>query len=296
MLGLQIALSEITLVLFTTLAPSGTVALAIMAVLLIAGRFDATAEARVKQFLCLPLVVAMVGLVASATHLGNPSNALYVFMGVGRSPLSNEVFFAVVFLGLSGLYWLYSFTRTRRPVLERIWLVLIVISALVFLNQISLAYSVGTIITWDSPLMPLSVWLNALVGGPVLALLSLGVANPSCITRRIHRILCAISGAALALNVLVMILFNGELAGYRNSLAQATDLVAYPATIAGFTVLAACGVLLMYATFAPRNPADGQKKNALLGRRIVSCVLVFGGIFVARFAFYMLHMTVGLAL
>ena len=53
----------------------------------------------------------MVGLVASATHLGNPSNALYVFLGVGRSPLSTEVFFAVVFLALAGLYWLVRFRR-----------------------------------------------------------------------------------------------------------------------------------------------------------------------------------------
>ena len=44
----------------------------------------------------------MVGLVASATHLGNPANALYVFLGVGRSPLSTEVFCAVVFLALGG--------------------------------------------------------------------------------------------------------------------------------------------------------------------------------------------------
>ncbi|MFR1640267.1 MAG: DmsC/YnfH family molybdoenzyme membrane anchor subunit [Eggerthellaceae bacterium] len=44
---------------------------------------------------------------AASTHLGNPANALFVFLGVGRSPLSNEVFCAVVFLPLAGVYWLY---------------------------------------------------------------------------------------------------------------------------------------------------------------------------------------------
>ena len=56
----------------------------------------------------------MVGLVASATHLGNPANALYVFTGVGRCPLSTEVFAAVIFLALAGVYLLYSFVEHPR--------------------------------------------------------------------------------------------------------------------------------------------------------------------------------------
>lgn len=95
--GFDMAFGEITLVVFTTLAPSGAVALAIMAGVLLFAKLDDDARARIDKFMCIPLVVAMVGLIASATHLGNPANALYVFLHVGSSPLSNEVLSAVFF-------------------------------------------------------------------------------------------------------------------------------------------------------------------------------------------------------
>ena len=104
--GFSIAFSEITLVLFTTLAPSGSVAYLLMGLPVLAGRATGEAAQRLNHFSCVPLGITMVGLIASATHLGNPANALYVFTGVGRSPLSTEVFFAVVFLMLAGVYWL----------------------------------------------------------------------------------------------------------------------------------------------------------------------------------------------
>ena len=50
------------------------------------GQARGEAARRLNKWSCLPLVVAMVGLIASATPQGNPSQAPYVFTGVGRSP------------------------------------------------------------------------------------------------------------------------------------------------------------------------------------------------------------------
>ena len=91
MYGFAFAVNEISLVLFTTLAPSGALAFVLMAIPLFKGGIDDDARGRLSKLLCIPLVVTMVGLVASATHLGNPDNALYVIAGIGRSPLSTEV-------------------------------------------------------------------------------------------------------------------------------------------------------------------------------------------------------------
>lgn len=289
MQGLNIALSEITLVLFTTLAPSGTVALIIIAAMLVRDRFDTAAIARISQFLCIPLIITMVGLVASATHLGNPSNALYVFMGVGRSPLSNEVFCAVLFLGLTGSYWLYSFTRTRRKTLERIWLICIILSGIAFLDRVGMAYSVDTIVTWNSPLMPISLWLNALLGGPLLALLSLYAADGSCVSARLRATLCSMSAIALILNTAVLALYGSELAGLRNSMVQANDLVIYPLFICAFAALSGAGVIVEFATMRAQSASKDMR------RQVLACTLVLTGIFTIRFAFYMLHMTVGMA-
>lgn len=145
--GFATAFSEIALVLFTTLAPSGAVAYALMSFPIIYGRLSDDAHRRIDKALCIPLIVSLVGLVASATHLGNPANALYVFMGVGRSPLSNEVFSAVIFLAFSGVYWLYSFAVKPCRLLQRLLAVGACVSAIACITAIAFAYSADTVIT-----------------------------------------------------------------------------------------------------------------------------------------------------
>ena len=76
--GIQLAFNEISLVLFTTLAPSGVVALMLMGAPLLFGRVSGEKARRIDCFMGIPLAVSMVGLVMSATHLGNPDNILYV--------------------------------------------------------------------------------------------------------------------------------------------------------------------------------------------------------------------------
>ena len=165
--GMGTALGEITLVLFTTLAPSGVVAFILMGLPLLRTDVPVDARRRINQFLSIPLVTTMVGLVASATHLGNPANALYVFLGVGRSPLSTEVFCAVVFLALAGVYWLYSFAEQPRVGLQRSWMALAMAAGIVFVTSVAFAYSAETIVSWYTVYVPLNLWLNALVGGPL---------------------------------------------------------------------------------------------------------------------------------
>lgn len=176
-MGLENALSEITLVLFTSLAPSGAVAIAIVAAVLAFARLGDGVCAKMNVFLCVPLIVTMVGLVASATHLGNPANALYVFMGVGRSPLSNEVFSAVMFLGLTGVYWLYSFSLRPNRALQRMWLCAIAVFAAAFVFSVGQAYSAETVITWDTAYGPAGIVCTALLGGPLLAVVTLRLAG-----------------------------------------------------------------------------------------------------------------------
>lgn len=286
--GLHTALEEITLVLFTTLAPSGAFALIIMALVLLVGRFDDACRRRLNQFFCVPLVISMVGLVASATHLGNPANALYVFLGVGRSPLSTEVFCAVIFLAFSGVYWLYSFAQKPKLALQKVWLVLIVLAGAAFITSIGFAYSYETIISWDTVYAPVSLWLNALVGGPIVALLTLQLALKEKLKLRLRVFLVGLSGVALVGNVVVYFLQNSELSTIENSVTSAAELVPfYPVLIVVFAVFSAIA-LVVHFLFARKNQLPP------LWLSITSCVFVCVGIFIMRFAFYMMHMTVGL--
>ncbi len=282
--GFSTAFSEITLVLFTTLAPSGAVAYLLMNLPVLFGRVDGTLRQRLDRLSCLPLAITMVGLIASATHLGNPSNALYVFTGVGRSPLSTEVFCAVIFLALAGMYWLYSFALAPRRGLQRVLLVAIDGAAVVFVIATAFAYIVDTIPVWNLSLAPVSLLLNALVGGPVLALSGFAGVGYRPWTRP----LVALSGAALVANVAVYGCLGTQLAVMANEMVRATDLVAgFPAYVSVFALLAGVGIVIAWRS-------RGCEGRSLVVRLAVATACALAGIFLMRFTFYMAHFTVGL--
>ncbi len=288
MSGLSTALSEITLVLFTTLAPSGTVAYVLMNLPIVFGRARGADHDRLDKLSCLPLIVAMVGLVASATHLGNPSNALYVFTAVGRSPLSTEVFCAVVFLAMAGVYWLYSFSLHPRRGLQRTAVVVIDLAALAFLVAVAFAYDVDTITTWSMPLVPACLLANSLMGGPIIACLGFAAASYAPAFPAWGRRLVGLSAAALAVNVALYVAMAGELLGAGNELASVAQLVPdFPLCLAAFAALGAAALCVAWRSLR----FEGRRRVMVLSG---ASALVLAGIFVMRFVFYMSHLTVGL--
>ena len=301
--GFDTALGEVTLVLFTTLAPSGAIALVLVAAVLLFSKLESTMRARISTFMCIPLVVTMVGLVASATHLGNPANALYVFLHFGSSPLSNEVVSAVGLLACSGLYWLYSFSVKPFAWLQRLLLAMIAATGIVFVAMVSLAYSVDTIVTWSLPMVPISLWLNALVGGPLLAAITLYAAQWRALAGRFGLLLMTVPFIALAANMVAYIVQGRLLNGVANSVVAAADLVPhYRTMLLAFALMCFAGCVLAALTMhavSRETVAHGGGELAfskrVLARLLVACLLVFAGIFVMRFAFYMMHLTVGLA-
>lgn len=302
--GFTLAFGEITLVLFTTLAPSGAIAYLIMGLPVLTGRVSGEAARRLNQWSCLPLVVTMVGLVASATHLGNPSNALYVFTGVGRSPLSTEVFSAVIFLALAGVFWLYSFAEQPRVGLQRALLAAIDVAIIAFVVSVAFAYHVDTIPTWSLPLVPVSLVLNALFGGPLLALVGFAVAGYD-VGRRGARSLIVLAATACVANIAVYAALGLQLQSIENELVSAADLVAgYPAYVAAFALLATVSLVLAWRTVAKHGSCQsserqGDKKRpaspkTLLAPLAIASLLAFAALFLMRFTFYMSHLTIGL--
>lgn len=288
MAGLATALDEVTLVLFTTLAPSGAAAYAIMGAAALWARGDE--RKRVSRALLIPFLVTLVGLVASATHLGNPDNALYVFSRVGRSPLSNEVFAAVLFLSASGLHWLYQFAEHARPRVLNTLMGAAILASFAFVASVALAYASRTVVTWDTPFVPVALCLNALVGGPVLAVAGLRLAQWEPLEGKAGWALLALSLAALVVNAGVYVAQGASVLPLRNYLVSAEQLVpTYGAMVIAFCVLAAAGIAV---------DAAGLLRGRVASKASVAAAsaLVFVGIFVMRFAFYMMHMTYGISL
>ena len=289
-IGFSFAIEEICLVLFTTLAPSGAIALLCLSLVALRRSRDAHALARINLFLCVPIAVTIVGLVASTAHLGSPANALYVMCGVGRSPLSNEVASAVLFLGVAGLYWVYSFAQHPRVAVQRVWLVAIAVTAVVFVAFVGVAYSYKTITTWDTWQVPAGLYLNGLVGGPLLALATLQAAGLRPCDGRLARLFVGVSAVALAANAVVLGLQVAELSNMGNAAGPALARVpiAVPSVIC-LAVLGGAGCAI-----------DGLQAAGMvepsLGKSVAAVGLTLVGILAVRFAFYMSHMTAGIGL
>lgn len=294
-LGAQFAWNEVSLALFTALSPSGVVAAIIVVCWSMSGAFSEKRKRDIERKLSIPLVVSMVGLIASASHLGTPSNALYALAGVGRSPLSNEVVSGVAFLGLLGPYWYFTFSDKPREGMRKVWRILIVITGVLFILFISLAYSVESIPSWDTPLVPLALWLNALLGGPLLALLTIGVAGGIRPEMRRPAHLCLLVSALAAVgNVVVFLLYYFQLGAVGNFTVMAYDLVPfYMPAIVLFALLAVAGIAA--SALSLKGMGDDARMTSIV-LAAAGCILPLVGIFMMRFLFYMFHLTYGLGL
>ncbi|MDR0350691.1 MAG: dimethyl sulfoxide reductase anchor subunit [Coriobacteriales bacterium] len=284
---------RITLTAFTVLAPAGALAFALLAVLLIRQRERAAWVERLEHWLVAPLAVCMIGLVASATHLGTPSNALYVFNGWGRSPLSNEVTSALGFLVIAGAYWLASFNGKLPLLLNRLWLGCSCLAALWLVARISVVYAILTIPTWNSALVPPGLWALSLASAPLVTLATLafarrlGVELPLEATpqRRYLRALLCCATLALIVAVIFFCVQNGELARIQNAFGTASELVPwYNAAIAAFGILGALGIVVVALPIL-RTGAPGVLSST------AGTILMLSGAALIRVAFYSMHMT-----
>ncbi|NPD30885.1 dimethyl sulfoxide reductase anchor subunit [Eggerthellaceae bacterium zg-1084] len=299
---MDFALSEITLVLFTTLAPSGTVAYALVAWRALACP-DQGARRLVAAVAGIPLAVCLLGLIASATHLGNPANALYVFMGVGRSPLSNEVAAAVAFFAVAGVAWMYGFAERVVDWAHRAALAASMLMGIVFLATVAMAYHARTIVSWDTPFVPGVLVASAFAGGPLVAWVCVrALVRPQATLRFGHGCL-AVSAAGVVVAVVLLVAQEHAVA----DLGNAATSMAHLAPLFGPSTLlyASCAVggwLLMAAdargvtqAHAADSAGAGDAPPLSLLLAGVSLGLVFAGTFVMRFNFYMTHLTYGIS-
>lgn len=284
--GIESAFSEITLVFFTTLGPAGALSFCLLAALVLSRRLARTDEERLLRYLIVPVVVTLVAFVASATHLGSPSNALYVFMGVGRSPLSNEVVVSVGFFILAALCWMMSFSKWSGGAFHRVLLGVASIAGVTLIVAVSLAYRVRTVPTWDSVYAPFSQIMLAGVLGPFVAMLTLdwGETKPP---RSYFVTLHVLATAALAASVTVFVLQCNELGSMVNSWMNAPSFAPLLAgAIAVYAVIEAGAII--------RSGLERLGKKIRQTHPFTLFAVSAGGVLVMRFAFYALHMTVGL--
>ena len=249
-------LDNLSLALFTALAPAGVVAFIVLALARIFSA-DHDRAVRIDRMIALPFAVALLGFIASATHLGTPAHALHVFAGVGTSPLSNEVLSAACLAGIA------------------------------LLACTSQAYAVRTVPTWNTPYTPTNLIFAGLFEGAVFSQIFLSAAKAPL--QRTGIVLVGLAGVSLVGNIAVMAVQNTALNAIANNEFAAATLAPDYSLIIAFYALAGLAAIVLDG-WALRAATSTRTRFIM---RIIAGVLAFAAVFAARTVFYSLHMTIG---
>ena len=286
---METAFAELPLALFTTLAPMGAGAFIALALAFFTTKFTDEQVRSIDRMTIIPLVVVLVGFVASFFHLASPLHAVGVFAGIGSSPLSNEILVGSIFVVLAVVYVIVALAGKLVGGARKGFIAVVALAAVVFACFTGAAYMMETIASWHSPLVIVQMLGFALVGGLPLGTLVLGLAGTLTDTLKgsfkMAALVVVVVGALLAVGG-----FCAQVMGVNalvNPLMSGADLVA--GVMAYLVAAVACLVLAAVANVVALM---GKSPVALAG---LASVLAVVGIFIARLVFYVVQLSVGLS-
>ena len=274
--------AEAPLAIFTTLAPMGAAAFIMLLMASLKGVYAEGSAARIDKMSVVPVAVVLAGFVAAFFHLANPLNAFSVFDGIGRSPLTNEVLVGCIFVFAAIIYAVLAWTGKLSSAARKAFLAIVGALAILFAVFCGMAYMMDTIPAWDQPSSIVQMIGFALVGGAVLGSLVLALAKAHLASLRTPAFALALVGTVLAaVGFGMQLVACAEIYTIWGSALEAVPLAWVVFGVLVVALLAASGLLLVALK---RDPA-----NVVL--IVVAVLLVVVAVFLARIAFYGLHVT-----
>lgn len=285
---METALNELPLAIFTTLAPMGAGAFVVLAAAFCTMKLDEAKTKAIDRFSLIPLGLIAVGFIASFFHLASPLKAYGVLSGIGHSPLSNEIAVGMVFFVAAIVYVALGLAGKLSASARKPFALVVAVLALVFSLFTGLAYMMPTIPSWDSPLVPLEMVGSALLGGALLALVVLALAKAfDGADGHVMKSVAFLAGVVGFVAVAVALVGHFDMLGELWSPAVAGASLA-EVVLPFLWAAAACGVIGV-ACLGVASFGKGVLIPAGVGA-IASLI----GIFLVRFAFYAVWMSVGL--
>ncbi|CNH12877.1 anaerobic dimethyl sulfoxide reductase subunit B [Yersinia thracica] len=159
---------ELPLVFFTVL---GQTAVGLFALVFFSHQLGLTTAQQLKQANILGLILMLVGLVIGALHVGQPLRAMNMLLGVGRSPMSNEILLSSLLVAMACGTVFFS-AMVKNAMLAMLCNVATVIFGLAFAWSITQVYQLTTVPNWDTSYTSLQLWMTVLVGGGAFAILT----------------------------------------------------------------------------------------------------------------------------
>lgn len=281
-------MAELPLALFTTLAPIGAGAFIALAVAFFTTKFSDEQLKKIDRMTTIPVVVLVAGFICAFFHLASPMHAFGVFAGLGASPLSNELLAGVVFAVLAIVYWIVALAGKLGEGARKGFSAVVAVIAVVFACFTGAAYMMETIVSWNTPMVPVAVLGFSLLGGVSLGVLVLALSGAleDAAKGGFKMAAPVVLVVGLVLGVVGLLVQVMSVSGMGNALVDGADLVT--AASAPMWIGVVCMVVAAAAAFmALRN----SKSTALAA---AAPVLAIVGVFAARLAFYAVQLSVGL--
>lgn len=280
--------TEMPLALFTTLAPIAAGAFIVLAIALYCVEFSEKQIKLLDKLSFIPLVVLAAAFIAAFFHLANPLNALNVVFGIGRSPMSNEILAGVIFGAGLLLYCILAVLGKLNGGARKIFASIVALIGLVFAFFIGNAYAIETIVSWNTPLIPLSIIGFALLGGAILGTLMIAAAQALEETRK-----TAFKPIMLLVTVLGFAVGLGCVWAHYLMVAGIETTVVSGAQIASsLTIYLVICTICMVIAFVCECISLFKSNSSIIP--VLGLAFVFVAILIARLAFYVMQISVGL--
>lgn len=288
-MGMDLALTELPLALFSTLVPMGAGAFTILAVAFCLQKIDEVKLKMIDRLTVIPLIFVVVGFICAFFHLASPMNAFGVFNNLGSSPMSNEIALGVAFCVVAVVYWIVAMATKMSAAVRQAFSIIVAICGLVFCLFIGLAYGMPTIPSWNDPMVCISTFCFGILGGAAVGTAVLNTADAISMDSKQFNIAAIVITCIGAVGSALFFGLNmGDASGLSNSMMLGADVVGamMPWIITGIIVmlLAGLGVIFEYT-----------KERATVYSWIVVVVACIG-ILIVRLCFYGVEISVGLGI
>jgi anaerobic dimethyl sulfoxide reductase subunit C (anchor subunit)/Tat-targeted selenate reductase subunit YnfH len=280
--------TEMPLALFTTLAPISAGAFIALAIAFFTVDFSEKQTKLLDKLSFIPLAVLAAAFIAAFFHLASPINAINAFNGIGRSPLSNEILAGIVFGALLFVYCILAVMGKLNGSARKGSAVLVAVAGLVFAYFIGTAYAIPTIISWNTPLIPVSIIGFTLLGGGLLGTLMIAAAGGLSEARKtsfkIALLIVAVIGVALSVGCVW--------AHYAMVFGIETTIVSGAELASGLMMYLVASSICAVVAFACMTLALLKVDGPVVAA--IGLVVMIAAILIARLVIYAMQVSAGL--
>lgn len=132
------------------------------------------------KLLLFVLGISIFALAGSFLHLGKPQNAIYALSNLGSSWLSREIFFVMLFFGLTAVYTFLEYRFENISNLKMILAIAVCLTGVLAVFSMAKVYMIATVPVWNSFSTLFQFYSSAgVLGITIYLLLTLFINNSS---------------------------------------------------------------------------------------------------------------------